>query len=305
MKRRKGMKPLTCLLLLVAAVPSPAATTITNSNKHAYAANFGWMDARGDTNNGAVIGEYVCSGYIWAANVGWIRLGDGTPVNGIRYRNNSATDYGINHDGIGNLSGYAWGQNIGWLVFTNATASGPLASASQPRVSLLTGKLSGYAYSANCGWISLSNAFAHVQTSVIQNGADTDADGITDSWEYSHTNILTGLTANGDADGDGASDRQEYLADTDPLNGLDNLRITFYRTLFAAGNETNTLTWISKPTRLYQIDYKTNLDLGALWVDATSRFAPDAGTNTTRSLAITPALSQRYFRVEAIKPLAP
>src|SRR5215831_10821313 len=91
-----------------------AGTTIGAANRYAYGANLGWMDWRGDTNCGAVIGEYVCSGYIWAANVGWIRLGDGTPVNGIRYLNNSASDYGVNHDGRGNLSGYAWGQNIGW-----------------------------------------------------------------------------------------------------------------------------------------------------------------------------------------------
>ena len=299
------MKLLIFFALVLVAASAPAATTITPANKFAYGANFGWIDARGDTNNGAVIGEYICSGYVWSADVGWIRLGDGTPVNGIRYLNNSASDYGVNHDGRGNLSGCAWGQNIGWVIFTNSTAAGPLAAALQPRVSLLTGKLSGYAYSANCGWISLSNSFAHVQTSVIQTGADTDGDGITDAWELSHTNALAGLSANGDADGDGASDLEEYIADTDPLNPLDTLRIISNATIFSGGNETNTLTWLSKETRLYQIDYSTNLADASSWVVATSIFAPDTGTNTTRLLPIAPALSRRFFRVEAIKPLAP
>jgi hypothetical protein len=44
------------------------------------------------TNNGAVIGDYVCSGYIYAANVGWINLGSGSPTNGIRYQNFSAAE---------------------------------------------------------------------------------------------------------------------------------------------------------------------------------------------------------------------
>ena len=74
----------------------------------------GWT-CRGDTNNGAVIGEYVCSGYIYSANVGWINLGSGSPANGIRYQNNSAADFGVNQDGLGNLSGYAYGANIGWI----------------------------------------------------------------------------------------------------------------------------------------------------------------------------------------------
>ena len=37
-----------------------AATTINALNKNAYGANGGWIDFRGNTNNGAVIGEFVC-----------------------------------------------------------------------------------------------------------------------------------------------------------------------------------------------------------------------------------------------------
>src|SRR5436190_21958936 len=83
-----------------------AATTINAANRFSYGANIGWMNWRGDDANGAVIGEFVCSGFISGANVGWINLGSGSPVNGIRYQNNSGADFGVNHDGIGNLRGF-------------------------------------------------------------------------------------------------------------------------------------------------------------------------------------------------------
>ena len=157
------MRTLLSSLLLVGSVASCwALTTINTTNKYAYGANVGWIDWRGDTNSGAVIGEYVCSGYIWAANVGWINLGSGAPTNGIHYLNLLANDFGVNHDGQGNLRGYAYGANIGWINFETNGA---------PKVDLKTGRLSGYAHSSNCGWISLGNAVAFVQTDTIAPGA--------------------------------------------------------------------------------------------------------------------------------------
>src|SRR5688572_28820105 len=126
----------------IVAFSTQAATTVNPVNRFSYGANIGWMDWRGDVANGGVIGEFACSGYIYAANVGWIHLGDGTPANGIRYANNSATDFGVNYDGAGNLRGFAYGANIGWLNFTNRDASGAIYDG--PKVDLLTGRLSGY-----------------------------------------------------------------------------------------------------------------------------------------------------------------
>jgi len=143
-----------------------AATTISAANRYAYGANLGWIDWRGNTNNGAVIGQggaqsgqSFCSGYVYSANVGWISLGSGAPANGSAYANNSAADYGVNMDRSGNLSGYAYGANIGWIAFESTGA---------PAVNLTTGNFTGHAYSANCGWISLSNAVAFVQTDASQ-----------------------------------------------------------------------------------------------------------------------------------------
>jgi hypothetical protein len=141
-------------------------TTIATTNHYAYGANLGWLDWRGDTSHGAVIGTNVCSGYIYSANFGWISLGNGSPTNGVHYQNLSANDFGVNVDGSGNLSGYAYGANIGWINFTNF-------GAPPPQVDLATGKLSGSVWSANWGWISLSNTVASVQTAALQQSSPT------------------------------------------------------------------------------------------------------------------------------------
>ena len=164
-----------------------------------------------------------------------------------------------------------------------------------------TGQLSGFAYSANCGWIDLHSATAFVQTDTIIPGADTDHDGIADAYEFLYTNpdSLAVLTATGDADGDGESDVEEYLANTNPRDPNSALRITNFTT-----NGTNTfgLTWTSNATRRYRIENKADLTAAA-WALTLDNILPD-GVTTTRAGA-TAASTQRFFRVQAFLPLAP
>lgn len=261
------MKTLLTSLLLAGAITSGlAATSINLTNNFAYGANVGWMDWRGNVTSGSVIGEYFCSGYIYGANVGWIRLGTGAPTNGVQYQNLAANDYGVNLDGSGNLRGYAYGANIGWINFE---------SMGDPKVNLNTGNLTGYAYSANCGWISLTNEFAFVQTDTIPGGPDTD--------------------------GDGASNQQEYLAGTNPNNTADLLRITDQA--FATGGTIVTLQWNSVATRNYRLQKTTALPATS-WSDSGLGLVPPAGAVTAATFTDTFAPA-RYYRVQAIRPLAP
>jgi hypothetical protein len=281
---------LTLVLLTGSLALGHAVTTINTTNHFAYGANFGWIDWRGDVANGAVIGAYACSGYLYAANVGWINLGSGSPTDGIRYQN-IAGDCGVNLSSLGSLSGWAWGANIGWINFgTNGLAS----------VDLDTGKFSGYAWSANCGWISLSNFQAFVQTDSLYPGPDTDNNGLPDPWERDHFGHI-GVDPNADPDNDSSSTGKEYAAGTDPNNGTDYLRITSYS--FGPEGTSATLTWTSTPTRRYYIHEAPRL-VPPSWADSgLGRITPD-GASTTRTFPDS-AAPMRVYRVEAVPPLAP
>ena len=280
-------------LLLALEAGARAVTTIDPGNHYAYGANIGWIEARGDTAHGAVIGEYVCSGSLYAANVGWICIGGGSPANSIQYQNNSATDYGLNHDGFGNLRGCAYGANIGWVNFENTGA---------PKVDLVTGKLGGYAWSANCGWISLSNAQAVVQTASIAPGADSDGDGIADAWELTYTNTLTAFTATTDTDHDGSTDLQEYLAGTNPLDPNDYLHITTFNRGSGGDPTYIDMAWSSKPTRFYALERRDAFDPASPWGQYTVGWENLLGWN---NVGFNDTLTQRFYRVRAIRPLSP
>jgi hypothetical protein len=292
----------TALLLaaLAAALPAAAGPSNLNAgNSYAWAANIGWMDLipkRPNPLDGVIVTDTHLSGFAWSDSTGWINFGDGTPANAIRYSNSTGTDSGVNHDGTGNFSGLAWSANLGWINFGWATPT----DANRPRFDLVTGAFTGLAWSSNAGWINLDTGLLKTDSMCVP---DSDADGISDAWELLRTSLanggesiptLTVLTATGDTDADGVSDKDEYYADTNPLEPGDLL------TLLSMSPSANgsLLTWTSRPTRLYQIgqsDDLTNWTMGSL-------LAPDAGLQTSREASYSKSL-RRFFRVDAVLPL--
>lgn len=269
----------TILLASIAAAVT-AATTVNSTNHFSYGANIGWIDARSDVVNGLKVGRYYCAGYLYGANVGWINMGNGTPANGQAYANNSATDFGVNTDGQGNLRGYAWAANLGWINFEAQGGA---------RVNLLNGQISGYCYSANCGWISLSNSYAKVVTDSLWLGHMEN--GMPVAWEVLNFGT-TGISPVADADGDGMGNRDEFFAGTDPKSQSDILRITNLQ----QSRGVVTLTWQSTATRKYFVEYAVGPD--GPWSSASSEPITSTGDTTSREVGV--GSDARFFRIQAV-----
>ncbi|MCI0541171.1 MAG: hypothetical protein L0Z50_38710 [Verrucomicrobiales bacterium] len=282
------------VIALATACSLEGASNFVPAHSLSWGANIGWLNWRGNVENGVVIDQFVCSGYIYSANIGWINMGNGAPLDRLSYRNNSATDFGVNVTENGDLRGLAYGANIGWINF---------APVGQPRIDLSTGRLSGFVYGANVGWISLGDSVAVLEIESLGEGNDSDLDGIPDAWEIAHATNLTSLTENGDLDADGYSDRDEYGADTDPMDLSDNLRILKFS---LAGNRSSaTLTWSTRLTRRYVLETRSNLAGMDQWKDAGFGTLSASGPNISRDVPQNPDIAQQYFRIRATRPLAP
>jgi hypothetical protein len=287
-----------CIDLLFVVSTALGDSTIDASLKYAWSANSGWINFRHDkpvSPAGIIFGEYVLSGYAFAANVGWISLGSGTPANGIRYLNNSGTDFGVNHDGSGNLSGYAYGANIGWINFGWATAT----DVNRPRVNLLTGTFTGFAYSANLGWINLGSAYLKT---IAMRITDSDGDGIADEWERINFNNLITATATSDYDHDGILDIAEYPGGTDPKSATSFFKVA--STSYNANFTQATVIFATSPTRNYRLETSATLLPGS-WEDSgLGTFSPDSGTTTTRVISWVTSAS-RFIRAVSLVPFTP
>ncbi len=270
-------------------------STIAPDAGNAWSANVGWIKLRPNSADGVVVGERFLSGRAWSANAGWIDLGSGAPANGFAYQNNSATDFGVNHDGSGLLNGYAYGANIGWIHFGWAAPDDP----NRPRIDLRTGRFLGFAYGANIGWINL--AAASLATESI-NIVDSDLDGIADSWEFANFGNLTTAGPGTDSDGDGRSDLDEYLAGTDPHDPASFLSIVS-QSYNATRTQASLTFGTTHPARLYRIQSSPNLTANS-WTFLTEPFGPASGNVTTRSVTF-PAGPSRFFRVVVLQPLQP
>jgi len=122
-------------------------------------------------------------------------------------------------------------------------------------------------------------------------GPDTDGDGMADDWEMAYFNTLS-RDGSGDFDGDGATDLQEFLADTDPTNRGSVLHVL---TLTSMGGAGTTVLWAAAPGKNYKVQFKNDLT-DTVWTDLSG----DIVLNGSTASLLDPAAggqSRRFYRV--------
>jgi hypothetical protein len=111
--------------------------------------------------------------------------------------------------------------------------------------------------------------FARVEEGWLLNyDLDSDGDQMPDAWETLHgLNASSATDGASDADGDGASNNEEFHAGTDPSNATSRLRVTS----FSPFASTPKLSFAAVPQRRYSIEQSVNLQqwfaLGTITAD--------------------------------------
>ena len=143
---------------------------------------------------------------------------------------------------------------------------------------------------------NIAGSATGVKTVVLTVLADTDHDGLPDSWETSHAGFNPNDPSDGalDNDGDGMSNAAEYFAGTDPFDASSYLKVN----LTVPGQVTVNFNAVSN--RTYTVQYTDSLT-PPLWQklgDALSR------TNTRNEVFVDPsANTNRYYRL--VIPIRP
>lgn len=123
-------------------------------------------------------------------------------------------------------------------------------------------------------------------------GKDNNADGLPDDWQSSHfgVNAIAWPKASVDSDGDGVSDRNEFLGGTNPKDPTDNLAVQIQST-----EQGPVLSWKTKVGGIYLLQSSGDLET---WNDVGGYRFATGSTDTT----VTPGLpANTYFRVNRIR----
>src|SRR5207244_9334622 len=93
-------------------------------------------------------------------------------------------------------------------------------------------------------------------------GTDSDGDGLDDDWEMTYFGDLS-RDGRGDFDRDGQTDREEFLAGTNPTNDASLLRVL---TLMGLNGGSARLLWSAVPGRTYRVQFKDSVS-DPQWTD--------------------------------------
>lgn len=126
---------------------------------------------------------------------------------------------------------------------------------------------------------------------VVVQPDDVDGDQMSDTWERANGFDTAVNDANADADGDGQSNRSEFLAGTNPRSITEVLRA---RQFVQAGANLN-LTFPTVAGKTYQLQCSNDLQQ---WTNTGATFSPGANANYIRSFS--PVSGCRFYRVQVV-----
>ncbi len=129
------------------------------------------------------------------------------------------------------------------------------------------------------------------QVALSQRFADVNGNGLPDEWEVAKFGGVTNITAEGDVDGDGFSNRNEWLAGTHPNDPGSALRISRIQ----RSTNGTLVTWTSLPDGRYRVQSATNLF--AAWNTLPDTVLADSISTTS---AVPVVATGNLFRVELI-----
>ena len=130
----------------------------------------------------------------------------------------------------------------------------------------------------------------------LQRTVDTDNNGLPDWWEQIYFGHLTGTNPNADADGDGFSNLQEFIADTNPTNATSRLRIL---SAHPAPNAVS-LTWSGGTQARQHLQRASSLRGTITWANVLTNEPPTPVTNSF--LDAVGANQTGFYRIEAERP---
>ena len=125
---------------------------------------------------------------------------------------------------------------------------------------------------------------------------DTDDDGLDDNWEGMWFGILPITSGSDDPDRDGATNAEEALAGTHPLDAASLLRLLSVTTV----GTTQTLLIQTVPGRRYRIE--TSSTLSPTGWSPTGPVFTATGTTTSRTLTLSPTARRVFVRAAAVFP---